>query len=332
MGQDHRNRRQLVLWYAVANAIGCDVDTNRAAKMIRQMAAEYDLPALLLDPRPSLQQIVRRHPELEQELLEVLPKEEEPASAEEGEEEPPIDEASVRRALLFSKMLVNVFGTQGGGTVTAQQLAEWQSDVKFFQRSMAHGSGGRSGQSRSLYEPGDDMQDPGAGYDWKAPGSGGAPDVEHDDVQYALDEIRSGRGLMNAPEIKAALDRTERNMINRMALREILKDRDLVEKMTPSMALTEQLLRDKDNLEGPALKHAKILIHRFIRDLSDLIKRDVQSTSRGKVDHNVPPKRTFANLDLKRTIWKNLTNWNPDEERLYVDRLYYRRRAQRTND
>jgi uncharacterized protein with von Willebrand factor type A (vWA) domain len=38
----------------------------------------------------------------------------------------------------------------------------------------------------------------------------------------------------------------------------------------------------------------------------------------------------FRNLDLDRTIWKNLTNYSPEEERLYVDRLYYRHTARKT--
>ena len=38
----------------------------------------------------------------------------------------------------------------------------------------------------------------------------------------------------------------------------------------------------------------------------------------------------FRNLDLERTIWKNLTNWSPEDERLYVDRLFYRQTAKRT--
>ena len=41
----------------------------------------------------------------------------------------------------------------------------------------------------------------------------------------------------------------------------------------------------------------------------------------------MPPKRVFRNLDLDRTIWKNLTNWSPEDERLYVDRLFYRHTA-----
>jgi hypothetical protein len=40
-------------------------------------------------------------------------------------------------------------------------------------------------------------------------------------------------------------------------------------------------------------------------------------------DSSVPPQRVFRNLDLKRTVWKNLTNWDPQQRKLYVDRLYY---------
>jgi predicted metal-dependent peptidase len=51
---------------------------------------------------------------------------------------------------------------------------------------------------------------------------------------------------------------------------------------------------------------------------------------KGKIDRSVPPKRVFRNLDLPRTIWKNLTNFNPEDNRLYVDRLYYKQTAKKT--
>jgi hypothetical protein len=319
MTQEHRNRRQLVIWNAIAQAVGgVDAAAEQATKLSQQMATQYGLPPALLDPRPPIDQLIRRHPALEDAFLSAIPSE---------DADPDVNEDSVKRALLFSKLLVNVFGPQGAGTVSAQQLNNWQSDTRFFQRCVD----ARSQVPQSLYARQQEAtHDPNR--NWKAPGSGGAPTVHGDDVQHALDEIRAGRGLMSSPEIKAALERTEKGMINRMALREILKDPKLVEKMTPSMALTEQLLRDKDNLEGPALQNAKRLIRRFIQDLSDVIRKDVQSTTKGKIDPKTPPRRTFANLDLKKTIWKNLINWSPEEGRLYVDRLYYRRRAQRVND
>jgi hypothetical protein len=60
-----------------------------------------------------------------------------------------------------------------------------------------------------------------------------------------------------------------------------------------------------------------------------VLRTQVAQAGTGTVDRSVPPKRVFRNLDLDRTIWKNLPNWNPADERLYVDRLYYKQTAKR---
>ncbi len=314
-----KNRRQLIFWRTLAQALGGQEQTRGAEKMLRGIAADAALPPLILDPRPPLSQVLRRHPELEPEVEAIVPAEEEP-----------VDDSSVRRALLFSKVLLNVFGQGQGGTVSAEAYNNWLADRQVFERALGGGGSGGKGGTPSLHDQGEKVDD--GRTDWRAPGSGDGVDVSDADVQYALDEIKAGRGLASRPEIKASLARTEKQLIDRMALREVLKDPKLVEKITPSMAMTEQLLRDKDNLEGPALVHAKRLIKRFVKELADILQREVRSTSKGRPDTRVPPKRCFANLDLKRTIWKNLINYDPKERRLLVDRLYYKRNATRTND
>ena len=115
-----------------------------------------------------------------------------------------------------------------------------------------------------------------------------------------------------------------------MHLREVLADPVLAAQLTPSMSLIEQLLRDKGNLSGVALANAKSLIRRFVDEVAEVLRTEVEKATAGELDRSVPPKRVFRNLDLDRTIWKNLTNWSPEEERLYVDRLYYRHTARKT--
>ena len=122
----------------------------------------------------------------------------------------------------------------------------------------------------------------------------------------------------------------EGDLVHRMHLREVLADPALARQLTPSMSLIEQLLRDKANLSGAALANAKALIRRFVDEVAEVLRTQVQQTSVGATDRSVPPKRVFRNLDLDRTIWKNLTNWSPRDQRLYVDRLYYRHTARRT--
>ncbi|GAB3806659.1 hypothetical protein GCM10027605_35190 [Micromonospora zhanjiangensis] len=122
----------------------------------------------------------------------------------------------------------------------------------------------------------------------------------------------------------------EGDLVRRMRLREVLADPTLARQLTPSMSLIEQLLRDKSNLSGVALANAKALIRRFVDEVAEVLRTQVEQTSVGTLDRSVPPKRVFRNLDLERTIWKNLTNFSPEDQRLYVDRLYYRHTARRT--
>lgn len=122
----------------------------------------------------------------------------------------------------------------------------------------------------------------------------------------------------------------EGDLVRRMHLREVLADPALAGRLTPSMSLIEQLLRDKANLSGVALANAKALIRRFVDEVAEVLRTQVEQASVGSIDRSVPPKRVFRNLDLDRTIWQNLVNWSPQDQRLYVDRLYYRQTARRT--
>ncbi|MCB9794106.1 MAG: VWA domain-containing protein [Alphaproteobacteria bacterium] len=314
---DYAKRRAALYWRALSSALGEAERREDLEGLAKGIAKDLGLPPLLLDPRPSIDDVLRRHPALQADFDTLIPA-----------EDAPIDEASLRRALLVGKMLTNVFGAGvGASSISAGQYNQWVQDVGAFERAMGYAPNelrtGRGGASRSTGMPGQ-------GLDTDA--TGVAPELHHDDVEEALAEMRAGRGLMSEPEIRASLGGMEKSLINRMALREVLKDKELAAKLTPSMALVEQLLRDKKNLQGPALANAKIIIRRFIDDLADVLKREVASAPKGRIDTSIPPKRTFRNLDLKRTIWKNLVNWNPEEGRLYVDQLYYKRTATLNNN
>lgn len=131
-------------------------------------------------------------------------------------------------------------------------------------------------------------------------------------------------------EIKAGLKEMEGDIIKRMRLREVLANNQLAKQLTPSMSLVEQLLRDKSNLSDVALQNAKRLIQRFVNEVAEVLKTQVEQTTVGEIDRSVPPKRVFRNLDLKKTIWKNLINWDPNDQRLYVDQLFYQHSSRKT--
>ncbi|MFD8799314.1 vWA domain-containing protein [Streptomyces atroolivaceus] len=307
----HDNRRQVMYWRLLARLFDHE---EQAALESASLAVVEDigLPATLLDPQTSVDSVVQRHPGLAAEFDGLMVQEAEADTEAEAEADARGGEgaaddardraAEVRRAALVSKVLLNVFHSPPG-TVTAGQLSRWQSDAGWLERALGCGPGelrgGRAG---------------GTGAGPAGTGGGGrTPDL--------------GRLI---PEIGPELGSIEAGLVKRMRLREVLADPHLAGQLTPSMSLIEQLLRDKDNLSGVALANAKALIRRFVDEVAEVLRTQVEKSTVGALDRSVPPKRVFRNLDLDRTIWKNLTNWSPEEERLYVDRLFYRHTARKT--
>jgi VWA domain containing CoxE-like protein len=293
------NRRQVLYWRLLARLF--DHEEQPALESASLAVVEdIGLPPALLDPQASVDSIVQRHPELAEEFDGLmLP---EPDDETGGRDRA----AEVRRAALVSKILLNVFAT-GCGTVTAGQLSRWQSDAAWLERALGCEAGGlRGGRPRGS-----------AGRRGVSPagtgGRGTTPDLS-----------------TLVPAIGPELGAIEADLVKRMHLREVLADPALAARLTPSMSLIEQLLRDKNNLSGVALANAKSLIRRFVDEVAEVLRTQVEKATAGALDRSVPPKRVFRNLDIDRTIWKNLTNWSPEEERLHVDRLYYRHTARKT--
>jgi VWA domain containing CoxE-like protein len=277
------NRRQVLYWRLLARLFGPDEQPSLEAASVA-IVEDLGLPAALLDPWVSVDTVVQRFPALAGELRGLLaqgaPEGEAAAAPADAVAPERAGAAEVRRAALVSKVLLNVFST-GPASVTATQLARWQSDAGWFEQAL----GAEPGQLRGR------------------PGAGG---------------------------LGAVLAGLEGDLVRRMHLREVLADPALASQLTPSMSLLEQLLRDKANLSGVALANAKALIRSYVDEVAQVLRTQVQQASVGTADRSVPPKRVFRNLDLGRTVWKNLTNWDRQDQRLYVDRLYWRRTARRT--
>lgn len=291
--------RQALYWRLFSNLFDQSEVAPNLDTIAQDLAREAGVPADLLDPSLSIDMLVHRHPKLRPELERPLPGFEPPGTPPAAA---PNDlHGTVKRVLVVSKLLLNAMGpnTQGQ-SVTAKQYSQWTRDVEWLEGALGLPPGSLRGGG---------------------PGQAGAP--------------TGGGGEATRPpigddELRAGLQSLEADMIHRMELREVLKDSKLAEKLTPSMALVEQLLWDKGNLSGPALSNAKRLIHRYVEDLAKVLKLQVRQAMTSKRDSSVPPKRVFRNLDLGRTVWKNLTNWNPEQRKLYVDRLYYLRKGKKS--
>ena len=315
-------RRQVVYWRLLTCMFGYNEQGKNFDNMSLEVTKELGLPELILDPNISIENLLQRYPELEADFTNPII----PNPDLDGEEDFLNSELTLRRALVISKLLLNAFGPNTQSSVIgAQQYSQWLKDVSYLEKCLGFSPGSLRGQGKG--------KDLGQDNQVKAKGNGQENNSENQGGS-APGGTTGGHGIgegfnITEEQLRATLQALEADLIKRMALREVLQDDRLVQQVKPSMALVEQLLRDKENLSGNALKNAKRLIQEYINELAEVLKLQVAQTISGKIDYSVPPKRVFRNLDLKRTIWKNLTNWNPEEERLYVDRLYFHHTAKK---
>ncbi|MEM7532585.1 MAG: VWA domain-containing protein [Chloroflexota bacterium] len=301
MQTEIQQKRQVIYWRLLSTMFNFDEQGASFTEMTGEIADELDLPRLLLDPNIAIDTLLQRFPELEGEIAGFHDK----LMAEDDAQGEDQDIETLRRGLIYSKLLLNTFGPNTQcSVVTAQQYTQWLQDLGHFERAMGYQPGELSRQR------GGGRQRGGAGSQPGGSSTGSGPEISEE-------------------ELRETLKAMEADLIDRMALREVLQNDQLASKLNPSMALVEQLLRDKANLSGNALKNARRLIQQYVAELAEVLRLQVEQTPSGKIDHSVPPKRVFRNLDLDRTIWKNLTNWDPNEERLYVDRLYYHHTARK---
>jgi hypothetical protein len=295
------SQRQVIFWRLLAAANAVTDQAKNIESLTGEITEAVGLPKAVLDPSPTIDTVIQRYPELKPDfadLEKICRPPEEDAQPSASPDEPP----NLRRALCFSKLLLNVFGPNTmTASVSAQQYAQWCQDVARLEEMFGYPPGSLRGKRG------------GAGSGGQAGGHG----------------IGAGH-LLSEEQLQMGLASMEGDLIKRMALREVLQDDRMASKLSPSLPLLEQLLHDKANLSGNALKNAKDLIQRYVEQLAEVLRLQVMQTVKGKIDRSVPPKRVFRNLDLKKTIWKNLTNYNPDEARLYVNQLYYRQAAKKT--
>ncbi len=318
---DLRKQRQVIYWRTLATVFGLNTNAKNIEGMTHEVVQELGMPETILDEVMAIDTVLQRHPELKNDFASL----EQVCNPEKDTPRPdldtPLEPSDLRRGLAFGKMLINVFGPNTmHGTISAAQYNQWCQDVSRFEACFGHRPGGlrgRSGRGGTAASgpggPGGEQGSGGAEGKGSPTGSGGG-----------------GGHLLGEEELRAGLQALEGDLIKRMALREVLQDDAMAAQLTPSMAVVEQLLYDKANLSGKALKNAKSLIRQYVDQLAEVLKLQVMQAVKGKLDYSVPPKRVFRNLDLKRTLWKNLIHYNPEDRRLYVNELFYRHTARKT--
>jgi Mg-chelatase subunit ChlD len=128
---------------------------------------------------------------------------------------------------------------------------------------------------------------------------------------------------------KEAAEVLERDALHRYGLTELVTDPDILARAEPTTDLLKAIVQFKHLMDGPVLEVARARVREIVERIRAELETDTRPALTGPVrPSDGPAVRSFRNVDWKRTIHRNLKNWDQATGRLVADRIDFRHRAQ----
>ncbi|NGZ77384.1 VWA domain-containing protein [Saccharibacillus sp. VR-M41] len=124
----------------------------------------------------------------------------------------------------------------------------------------------------------------------------------------------------------------EKQALDRYGLNELLTDKAVLESLEPNMNLLKNIMQFKGRMKGEVVASAKEIVRQVVEDLRRRLESEARENIAGKRSRYVAGRtRSLRNLNMKKTISRNLKNYDRDRRRFVVDRLYFDGRVQPYN-
>ncbi|MFF0826574.1 VWA domain-containing protein [Brevibacillus sp. NPDC003359] len=131
---------------------------------------------------------------------------------------------------------------------------------------------------------------------------------------------------------KKTVEILERQALDRYNMTELLTDKKVLESMEPNMNLLKNILQFKGRMKGEVVKSAKEIVRKVVDDLRRQLENEVQTSIVGKRNrHKRGYTKSMKNLDVHKTIRKNLKNYDRKKSRFIIDELYFHSNIQHHN-
>ena len=122
----------------------------------------------------------------------------------------------------------------------------------------------------------------------------------------------------------------QKDAIERRGMKELLLEPEMLAKVEPSIDLASAVLSLKNMVPDKAKAAARDLVRRVVEELRKRLESQFAQAIRGALDRNrQSPFRSLPNLDWKRTIRRNLKNYNPELKAIIPEHTYFFSRQQR---
>lgn len=129
---------------------------------------------------------------------------------------------------------------------------------------------------------------------------------------------------------KETVEILERHALDNYGMTELLTDKEVLEKLEPNQELLKTILQLKHLMKGDVLDAAKRIVKKVAEEIAEKLNQDIRRSLLGKVDRNSQsPVRSIRNLDIQKTIRRNLKHYDAENGRLMLEQVYFNGRTRR---
>lgn len=122
----------------------------------------------------------------------------------------------------------------------------------------------------------------------------------------------------------------ERHALERYQLTELLTDKEVLEKLEPNQELLKTILQLKHLMKGEVLETARRIVRKTAEEIGEKLRQDIRRSLLGSLDRNSPSQvKSIRNLDVKKTIQKNLRHYDMENQRLCLEQICFHSRTRK---
>lgn len=131
---------------------------------------------------------------------------------------------------------------------------------------------------------------------------------------------------------KETVEIMEKQALDRYGMTELLTDKRVLERLEPNQELLKTILQLKGSMNQEVLMEAKKIVRHVVDELTEKLRQDIRQAIVGRVDRTkTSTVKSSRNLDMKKTIQKNLKNYDSERKRLVLERVYFNARVKKYN-
>ena len=124
----------------------------------------------------------------------------------------------------------------------------------------------------------------------------------------------------------------ERHALEEFGMAELLTDKTVLEKMKPDMELLKTIMQLRHLMKGEVLETAKKAARQVAEELRQKLESSTRQALVGKLDRNTSsPVRSSRNLDIKKTVRRNLKNYDTERGELVLKEVCFSGRVKKYN-